>query len=656
NGPSGSGKSTILLAIEFALFGLIKGDVDGSALLRNGAREGSVELVFMLDKQYRIHRGLKRGKDTVSQTEGWIEVDGSRTVAMPTEMRATILALLGYPKSFLTKSKSFLFRYTVFTPQEEMKRILFEEKEARLDTVRRVFDVDKYQRIKENALIVGRELREQKRHLDGVTQDLESKKQILALKEEEYVAVGQKVVEAKTILDLHRADVAVSKEAKSAVESAMKEAVKAKAEFAAAKQMLAAQEMAVQRATREEEHAKQTLAAIGEFPETRPVAEIKIEKDALASELNKAELAIRESLKVLGQITSAKSASEQMVKAVGTLNDCPTCHQLVSADHKHAISTTENKKISEWAQNELLHVAAKNQWELRLIEVKQKLEATRTEEQQALLSQAKSQTKKHLAEQVIRSASAVLQAKEQVEKVKESLAGLELTVKQSADVEQQFIAAQRKLEEALQKERSADVQYNRLAQEQTMLASFTKTIKTEVAEKLRSREKRDSVAKVQTWVSEQFVPLMEVMERHVLSRVYEEFNSLFQHWFAVLIEDELLSARLDDSFSPIISQNGYELDVSNLSGGEKTACALAYRLALNKVVNDLVNTIATKDLIILDEPTDGFSSEQLDKIRDVLDELHMRQIVLVSHESKIESMVDTVIRIQKEGHVSKIVV
>ena len=436
----------------------------------------------------------------------------------------------------------------------------------------------------------------------------------------------------------------------------MKEAVKAKAEFAAAKQMLASQEMAVQRATREEEHAKQTLAAIGEFPETRPVAEIKIEKDALTSELNKAELAIRESLKVLGQITSAKSASEQMVKAVSTLNDCPTCHQLVSADHKHAISATENKKISEWAQSESLHVAAKNQWELRLIEVKQKLEATRAEEQQALLAQAKLQTKKHLAEQVIRSATAVQQAKEQVEKVKESLAGLELTVKQSADVEQQFIAAQRKLEEALQKERSADVQYNRLAQEQTMLQSFTKTIKAEVAEKVRSREKRDSVAKVQTWVSEQFVPLMEVMERHVLSRVYEEFNSLFQHWFAVLIEDELLSARLDDSFSPVISQNGYELDVANLSGGEKTACALAYRLALNKVVNDLVNTIATKDVIILDEPTDGFSSEQLDKIRDVLDELHMRQIVLVSHESKIESMVDTVIRVQKEGHVSKIVV
>ena len=117
-GDIGSGKSTILLAIEFALFGLIKGDVDGSALLRNGAREGSVEIVFLLDKQYRIHRGLKRGKYTVSQTEGWIEVDGSRTVAMPTEMRATILALLGYPKSFLTKSKSFLFRYTVFTPQE----------------------------------------------------------------------------------------------------------------------------------------------------------------------------------------------------------------------------------------------------------------------------------------------------------------------------------------------------------------------------------------------------------------------------------------------------------------------------------------------------------------------------------------------------------
>lgn len=132
------------------------------------------------------------------------------------------------------------------------------------------------------------------------------------------------------------------------------------------------------------------------------------------------------------------------------------------------------------------------------------------------------------------------------------------------------------------------------------------------------------------------------------------FNQLFQEWFSILIEDENVYAKLDDSFSPVIEQNGYEVSFQTLSGGEKTSAALAYRLALNKVINDVVSQIRTKDLLILDEPTDGFSSEQLDKVRDVLDRLGLKQIILVSHESKVESFVSNVIRIVKEGHVSEV--
>jgi len=95
--------------------------------------------------------------------------------------------------------------------------------------------------------------------------------------------------------------------------------------------------------------------------------------------------------------------------------------------------------------------------------------------------------------------------------------------------------------------------------------------------------------------------------------------------------------------------------MKNLSGGEKTAVALAYRLALNKVINDYVTTISTKDLLILDEPTEGFSYDQLDKMKDVLDQINVKQIIIVSHEAKVESFVQNVIRLNKTGHISKIV-
>ena len=122
----------------------------------------------------------------------------------------------------------------------------------------------------------------------------------------------------------------------------------------------------------------------------------------------------------------------------------------------------------------------------------------------------------------------------------------------------------------------------------------------------------------------------------------------------MLIDDENIYSRLDDSFTPVIEQNGYEVSFTNLSGGEKTSAALAYRLSLNKVINDVIQQVKTKDLLILDEPTDGFSSEQLDKVRDVLEKLNLKQTIIVSHETKIESFVENVVRINKSGHESKV--
>ena len=138
-------------------------------------------------------------------------------------------------------------------------------------------------------------------------------------------------------------------------------------------------------------------------------------------------------------------------------------------------------------------------------------------------------------------------------------------------------------------------------------------------------------------------------------KVYHDFNSLFQKWVNILVDTENLEIKLDEEFSPKIMQNGYDMDYTYLSGGEKTAAALAYRLALNQIINNLIVNINTNDLIILDEPTDGFSEQQLERMRLVLDELRIKQIIIVSHESKIESFVDNVIRLKKENHVSKLV-
>jgi exonuclease SbcC len=115
-----------------------------------------------------------------------------------------------------------------------------------------------------------------------------------------------------------------------------------------------------------------------------------------------------------------------------------------------------------------------------------------------------------------------------------------------------------------------------------------------------------------------------------------------------------MQVRIDEEFTPIIEHEGYEQDFLALSGGERTSLALAYRLALNTIVQE-VSISGGSNLLILDEPTDGFSKEQVFKIRDILEELRFPQVILVSHERELEGFADHVFKIQKSGGISEIV-
>ena len=212
------------------------------------------------------------------------------------------------------------------------------------------------------------------------------------------------------------------------------------------------------------------------------------------------------------------------------------------------------------------------------------------------------------------------------------------------------------LDKLLDEEKQVELKKQGIEQEMETCQRFIDELTKEVIVKEEAKHNRNKVEKDVQWFDDFFISLMGVMEKHVLMKVYHEFKDLFTKWFDALIEDETITVSLNDEFTPVVIQNGYEVEVENLSGGEKTSVALAYRLALNKVINDVVSDIKTKSIIVLDEPTDGFSNEQLDRVREVLDQLDVEQIILVSHETKIEGFVDQVIRIQKNDHVSEVIV
>ena len=159
SGDIGCGKSTILLAIEFALFGVTKPNLTGETLLRKGETSASVNLTFSINNQeITIERILKKEKSGIKQKAGFLIQNGERKDLTPVELKTNIIQKLGYPPELASK-KNLVFRYTVYCPQELMKEILEDSPEDRLNTLRKIFNVDKYQKIRNNCITYLREVR-----------------------------------------------------------------------------------------------------------------------------------------------------------------------------------------------------------------------------------------------------------------------------------------------------------------------------------------------------------------------------------------------------------------------------------------------------------------------------------------------------------------
>ncbi len=791
SGDIGSGKSTILQAVEFALFGILKTDLSGTSLLRRGKNSGSVELNFEIDgKNIIIKRALKALKDSVKQDAGYIIINDMKYDMMPTELKTKILEQLGYPDELVTKSKSLIYRYTVYTPQEEMKQILFEDKSARLDTLRRVFGIDKYKRIAENAGILVKNLKEQKKELSGKIFDIEDKlkqkekleseikelkkkidgimpkynefkseiegkKAVLKEFEDKIIILNNlkrelDVTETKIDAVAKRKDANVKeisglqkqikelneriagikiKKFECREEDAEKELKALETEFlTASKRMSELAENHTQSKKRSEELKNEIKAGL---EKTKSIAgkesmlnllkqDMEARKDA-EERLDSAEKEVIRLAKMLSEYEALKRHSSETKDKIKGMDKCPTCAQSVDESHKHKINAEENKKIESYEKqieevNQKKYDSAKKLDELkkmlRNFEEKGKIaERLRTEieslrsasdeigEKQELLSkllleiitiereigaknieaEKKNLEEKKLLLKAIQEQKTMVKEKEMVSalcqekmsradaltkeetEIKQLMEGLKLgktkiekDIESLRDTENKFIQSKKELEGILEKSKSTEIKKAELDKENELLDKNLTELNKEIKIKNEVKDSIVDLSEKQYWLEEFFVNLMFEMEKHMMNSVRAEFNELFQQWCSLLLEDDSISIKLDEEFAPVVEQNGYQTELFGMSGGEKTSCALAYRLALNRVINNMMSTIKTRDIIILDEPTDGFSTEQLDKVRDVLEQLNARQVIIVSHEAKLESFVQNIIRIEKEGHVSRI--
>lgn len=655
-GDIGAGKSTILLAIDFALFGVQRGELNGGALLRNGKNQGSVELTFLLDgKEVMIKRVLKRAATGIVQDFGYLSVDGKGQEVTTVELKQRVIELLHYPQEMLTK-KSLIYRYTVYTPQEEMKAILLGGKEERLETLRKVFNIEKYKKIVENAKVLTAHVKEKKKEYAGKVYDYdEKKKRLLAIQ-----GVLAQVTETMRLLAQKKQDSDEKILAKRAQVQQCEEQLKNMQVLQHQLQLL---DMTLEHKNRKLVElrknmldAAESIADVLDSMKAKQGLPMKTEVRSVEEVTRNTEQNLKGIVQRIQEARTIKAQSQQLREKVQQLDVCPTCKQKVTEVHKQEMHAREEATMQGLQSKLILLLDEEMRTEEQLQKLRQELNTLREAEKQAAVFAAQEkqvEKQKQLQAQwvfeQVTIAREVQDATKQRDNLRVQINVLEPLKKQRDETLKEF--------ELLQSQgKQFELQQSALQQQQRDATQEHALVQREVREKELLFEKMEKAERLRDWIEESFVVLMQDIERNVLLRVHHELDDLFRVWFQKLIDNENMHVRLDEEFTPLIEQNGYDTGYENLSGGEKTAAALAYRLALNQVINNLVTTLNTRDMIILDEPTDGFSNQQIEKMRELLRELNMQQIILVSHEQQMENFVDQVIRLVKEEHVSRVVV
>jgi len=651
-GDIGAGKTSILLAIEFALFGLQPGQ-RGSSLLRNGENEGSVSLELEIDNQNLIiERGLKRGK-SINQSFAKIEVDGEKKEMSITELKNKVLSLLNYPKEFAKKT-NILYRFTVYTPQEEMKQIILETPETRLNTLRHIFGIDKYKKIRENSQFFTAKLRESIRNYEGQIKDLEDRRRKLQDKKSSVKETDAKIEllerefnEKQEIKLKAEVEVKEVEEKIKEKEKYEKEAEKTNIMLLGKKELTAGIEKEKKEILNQIEDAKQTTFDIKQLEGIN--AEIKTREEELENK-NKSYLDI---LSKINSLNSKVSDTEKLKEQISTLDLCPTCLQNVNEDYKKNISRKFDEDIAKFGK-ETNNIVSEKEFIIKQIEeIKGKLIVFRKQAEELNFIKIKLDNLKEKENKVLELEKQKQTAENDVSLLEKQIANLKESAFILKKYEGIYENKKKALEETKLSERGKEIELASIKKEKEMTLVLIQEIEKEIKEKEIIKEKLSRITELEDWLSSSFLSLISFTEKNIMLKLREDFSKLFNEWFNILVP-EIFTVHLDEDLTPIIEQQDYQLDYSFLSGGERTAVALAYRLALNQVINSLLSKIKTRDIVILDEPTDGFSSEQLDKMRDVLQELSVNQLIIVSHEPKIESFVESIIKFKKQDGITRI--
>jgi exonuclease SbcC len=122
-------------------------------------------------------------------------------------------------------------------------------------------------------------------------------------------------------------------------------------------------------------------------------------------------------------------------------------------------------------------------------------------------------------------------------------------------------------------------------------------------------------------------------------------------------EGPMLNLVIDETYTPyVLSEGNVEREVANLSGGERTLLAFAYRLGLGQLIMQS-RTGHGLSLLLLDEPTESLGTEDgsIDRLAEAISKFKaIEQTIAVTHSEAFAEKAEHVIRLEKESGESKV--
>jgi DNA repair protein SbcC/Rad50 len=638
-GDVGSGKSTLLYALEFALFGF--SDMKGAHLLSEGRRDGNVSLTFESGgTEFTVERRLRLKGDDVTQDECNIYSGGVKERLSPSDLKERVVSILGFNEPTHPKAESLVYRYAVFTPQEQMKEILLQNPDERLHVIRRVLGAQSYQVAAENSEVVEKRIREIAYGLRKSGEDLEQKKSEAASRSKTAAHLESEIPK------LRQAEAFASKRSKSLEDEWKRsrderEALSnSKASIPLIKRDLDALNASIEDDEQKLRELEEQLA--NELGPTVSKFRSLPKPEGTIGELEKESDGAKQRLGQLAE--SRRNLESELAKTRDLLarGICPLCGQRISGDLSDRTGHVETEVVR--VVNEI------DQVESRLGALSKSLEAAR-DYAAAEKDYSRAEEDRDRVEKEIRSLrKGIQESNMRASRLISELEESERKAREMRHVSERILDLEARLDDAREEERKAGRVLTQAATELDDVKRELESLAAEVQRKEEALRESRRLGSYQTWLSSFFRPTVELIEKQTLVQAAARFNEHFQRFFTSLVDDPDMVVRVREDFSPVFEREGFEQEYAALSGGERTSMALAYRFALNAVVRESISS--RPELLILDEPTDGFSKEQVYKMRGLLEELDSRQVILVSHERELESMADHIYKVEKRNGAS----